>query len=122
MSVGKQWKYEELEPLSRQAAEEALHLADEAGTVRLLLRLANTEGDWEWTQNLCLSYTASPLPEIRRAAVQALGDLARVQRQLDVPKVKAALQSLWKHPELRGTIEDALGDIAVFLPESPAEG
>ena len=116
MSVDKGLKYGELEPLSRQEAETALKVADDAETVMLLLRLANTEGDWEWNQNLCLSYANSPSSEIRRAAVQGLGDVARLHGQLDVPKVKAALMALWEHQELRGTIEDALGDIQVFVP------
>ncbi|WP_425147814.1 hypothetical protein [Deinococcus sp.] len=110
--------YQELKAISRAEAQEALSYADESETVVLILRLANTAGEWEWKQDFLLASSHSPSAEIRRACVQGLGDLARIHRQLDVVQVKATFEGLWRHPELRGTIEDALSDIEIFVPSA----
>ena len=75
---------------------------------------ASHVADWEWVQDRCLDFLDSPLPDVRNTAITCLGHLARIHKQLNRPKVLAALTSKLSDPQCAGRAEDAMEDIAMF--------
>jgi hypothetical protein len=73
------------------------------------------DGDWRELQELYLELLDHPEQNIRRLGALCLGHLARVHLQLDERRVVPILRRLRRDPEIGGTAEDALGDIADFL-------
>lgn len=111
-------KYEGIVPLTREQAEQDLSGANAEKIVCALLSIGNHESDWQWAQDRALSFMQSPRPEVRRAAVMCLGDLARIHRRIERAKVLPALKELLADPECSGQAEDAIDDIEVFTKEA----
>jgi len=110
-------RYEEVPPSSRAALATALLEGDFESAAERLLGVVLHDGDWRWCQDRCLALVDHESEAVRRIAVLGLGHLARLHRQLDVPHVVPRLRELLNDPVLGGAAEDALDDIAVFLPD-----
>ncbi|MBQ1041441.1 hypothetical protein KBX03_02855 [Micromonospora sp. C72] len=74
-------------------------------------------GDGEWTelQELHLQLLGHEDHQVSALAATCLGHLARVYRQLDERRVVAALREARSLPHIRGTADNALDDIRLFL-------
>jgi hypothetical protein len=107
--------YEELAPISHEAAEAALASGDGRQIGRALLRLALHGPDWRLAEARALQHLTHPDIWVRRNAATALGHVARLSRDLDVASVVPALKALLSDPEVGGYAEDALSDIEVFM-------
>lgn len=108
--------YHELRHLTFEQAQRLLlsrHLSDQA-RVEVILRLSLTPGAIREKQALFESLLTSPTPELQRAAVQALGHLARLSPGMDVHRARKKLLPLRARDELAGVGEDALSDLAIF--------
>jgi hypothetical protein len=107
--------YEEIGPITREAAEVAFRGGDPMESVKALLSLAYHDPDWRWVQERCLEMLKHPSETVRGAAVISLGHLARIHRTLDLGIVVPALEAVRCDAALAGKVEDAFDDIAVFV-------
>ena len=110
-------KYESVLPIAKEQAEKAFHGRDAEEIVHALLSVTHHDADWEWVQDHCLGFLDSPLSNVRTTAIICLGHLARIHKELDRPKVLAALNPLRADPECRAHVEDAIEDIEMFTDE-----
>jgi len=85
-----------------------------------MLRLAFHDPDWRWVQDLCLRWTTDPDWQVRNGVVLALGHVARIHRRLDRDRVVPVLRTLSEDPRLKGTVDDALEDIDMFVSTEPS--
>ncbi|VDO15750.1 unnamed protein product [Brugia timori] len=107
-------RFDDVSPLSRQDAEDALASRSSAVVCRALIAIALHEPDWLWAQDRCLEELSNADPDIRGLAATCLGHVARVHRNLEKARAVAALTPLLADPEVAGRVEDALDDIAAF--------
>jgi hypothetical protein len=87
-----------------------------------LLSLTYYEKDRDWLQKLLMDLSSSASdPQMRRLAITCLGHVARLDGAIldSVPQLLRGLQS---DPDLGGTAEDALGDVASFVKKTDMEG
>jgi len=105
--------YEDLVPISREEYSSRFRkgAAEEAGEA--LLRLAFHDPDPAWAERECFVALRDPRVQVRLAAATGLGHIARRQRRLS-PRTIARLSALKADPELRGRVEDAFDDLALF--------
>ncbi len=103
--------------MSRNEAERVFSNASDYEIIEVVQRLANTQGDWEWKQDICLFYLGSTSVDIQRVSVRSLGDIARINRQIDVERVRTVLKEAGRYQELQGYVEDALNDIKIFTKQ-----
>jgi hypothetical protein len=110
----KTMRYEAINPVSRQAAENATSSV-ELPTV--LLAVALYEVDRDWAEQFCLLHARHPSPAVRGSALLGLGHLARRFRDLDRSQVEPVLQAglADENAWVRGQAESARDDIAFFL-------
>ena len=73
------------------------------------------DGDWRELQELHLQLLGHEDHQVSALAATCLGHLARVYRQLDERRVVAALRRARSLPHIRGTADNALDDIRIFL-------
>ncbi|MFG1675361.1 hypothetical protein [Micromonospora sp. NPDC049282] len=73
------------------------------------------DGDLGELQELHLRLLAHDDHQVSALAATCLGHLARVYRRLDERRVVTALRQARSLPHLRGTADNALGDIRIFL-------
>lgn len=107
--------YEELAPISQEAAEAALASGDGEQIGRALLRLALHGPDWRLAEHQALRHLTHHDVWVRRNAATALGHVARLSGNLDIDSVVPALRALLSDPDVGGYAEDALSDIEVFM-------
>jgi hypothetical protein len=82
-----------------------------------LVAAAFHDSDWPWIKSLCLYFAASPHGRLRLIAAVCLGHLARIHRTLDLEICLPVLMTLAdEDPAVRESAEDALDDIARFVP------
>lgn len=110
-------KYEEIKLLDLSRAKALLESSTQTEEiVHALLGVAQSDSDYQEIQNLLLQYIDHSDKWVAGAAISGLGDLARIQRKIDLSLVKEKLSTLQKsRPELEGKISDALSDFEVFL-------
>lgn len=109
--------YEKPSHVSKTEAARLLVSADPDAVVSALLGAALEEPDRAWVEAQCHRALQHDDLRVRRAAIQAVGHVARVHRALD-PKLVAALRALSKDRALGGAVSDALDDLDVFLRRS----
>ncbi|WP_299371603.1 hypothetical protein [uncultured Kiloniella sp.] len=81
----------------------------------LLLSLSELD-DWRWAQEKYLEFINDEDEWVAKAAINGLGYIARISRNLDKDKVVKKLQGLVQiRPKMRSTVEDAINDIEMFL-------
>jgi HEAT repeat protein len=107
--------YEPIPRLPRELAEEQLSSDQPELRSEAILSLALYDRDWKDVQERCLTLIQDDNKDVASTAVLALGHLARLHKQLDVPRVVAALQTAAADPILAGRVADALDDIEIFV-------
>lgn len=81
-----------------------------------IIRLALNDPDRHWVEGIALALTGSEDPNVRAVAATALGHVARIHGEINVSLVVPALKRLLGDPRTAGRAEDALSDIAIFVP------
>ena len=107
-------KYEELTPITREELNMALMGSKPDEAARAILRMALHEPDLAWAETKCLAALRDSRPEVKAAAITALGHLARIHHALIHPAVVDELRSLQDDPRFAGLAEDALDDVSMF--------
>jgi hypothetical protein len=108
-------QYEELSPISREDAAEALsHDDDTYALCQSLLRIALHESDWAWALHHLGRFLLHPNPEVRSVAVSSIGYLVRIHRGIDVTPVLPVLYALQADSYVAARVRDTLEDIRQF--------
>lgn len=108
-------QYEELSPISREDATEALaHDDDTYALCQSLLRIALHEEDWAWALDHLARFLLHSNPEVRSVAVASIGYLVRIHRGIDVRRVLPALYALQADASVAARVRDTLEDIRQF--------
>ena len=109
--------YEEIEAVSREAAEQAASSATPDDLSKVILAVALHESDRDWAEQFCLRLAGHTAPRVRAAALLGFGHLARRFRYLDRFRIEPLLQAGLADPNawVRGQAETAMDDIVHFL-------
>jgi HEAT repeat protein len=113
--------YQEITPISREEADREFASGKPDRIREALFSITHHDSDWRWVQGQCLLYAKHESDEVRRAAAQCLGSLARIHGTLDLDIVLPVLSNLLKDAKVGGYAEDALSDIRIFLPVTREE-
>ena len=108
-------RYQNIPPITRTEAEEALASENRDVICNALVSLALHDPDWHWVQEHCLRLATHRDPWVKGAAAISLGHLARIHRILDLEPVLRVLGDLSNDSEVAGIAEDALADIRFFI-------
>jgi hypothetical protein len=114
-------RYEAVPQISREQYEEMVGTHDPAKIASALLSISYWESDWRWTQDQLLSFVDHIDPHVRYTAVLGFGHIARFNGQLDCDKVEPVLKRIAARDDaaekfqIRGTAEDTLEDIELFI-------
>jgi hypothetical protein len=108
-------RYVEIEPITRQEAEVAFASGVSREICLGLVRLVYHDDDWHWLQEKCIEMSQDSDVFVAGVAVTCVGDVARIHRTLELDKVLPVLKELRANPELAGRVDDALGDIEIFM-------
>jgi hypothetical protein len=107
--------YEELSPISREEAHDALSRDDDTYVLcQSLLRIALHEEDWAWVLEHLGRFLLHPNPEVRGVAVSSIGYLVRIHRAIDVSRVLPVLYALQADSYVASRVRDTLEDIRQF--------
>jgi hypothetical protein len=108
-------EYEELSPISREEATDALSRDDDTYLLcQSLLRIALHDEDGEWALERVGRYLFHANPEVRSVAVASIGYLVRIHRGIDVKRVLPALYALQADSYVAMRVRDTLEDIRQF--------
>jgi len=114
-------RYEKPEPIGRKEALDAIASGISELVSDAIIRLALNDPDGHWVEELALALMESEDPNARAVAATALGHVARIHRDITSSLVVPALKRLLRDPRTAGRAEDALSDIAVFVPGADAD-
>ena len=115
-------RYHDVPPLPRKEAEVILASGSENQVIEALLSIAFHDPDRRWVEEQCLRFARHPSGAIRGTAVGCLGHSARIHGALDTQAVVPLLKDLSADAEIRGRVEDALDDIAMYLGPGAVSG
>src|SRR6266536_703959 len=110
-------KYEAIEPISRDQAENLLANDRRETICKTMVRVAMFEPDRHWAQSQCLRFAGHQDSFVRGVAATCLGHLARIHKSIDedevIPIVRQLLQD--SDPQTRAIAEDTLSDFSMYL-------
>lgn len=112
-------RYQEPPQATRDELTDAIQRGHDELIVERLVGLALNGGDPQWLTSMCIDLLEHPSTDVRRAAVVALGHLARIHRDIDRDRVVPRLTLLADDAALSGAAADALDDIATFAADHP---
>jgi hypothetical protein len=89
-----------------------------------LLSITYNDPDVSWVEGVLIEHLDKRFDvQIRSLAITCLGHLARIHGALNTREVIPRLGALVQDPVLGGIAEDALADVAHYVPlESPGNG
>lgn len=108
-------KYVEPKPIGRSEATRVFNEGTRDQVCDALVAVAIADPDWRWAQERCLEFLSHEDDAIRGLAATCLGHIARIHRQLDLERVRFALQTLAADPDVGGRAIDALDDIDMYM-------
>ena len=108
-------------PLTRERAAEILRGGDPVAMAHALVAIALNEPDRRWVQAECTRLSTHADANLRRLSAVCIGHLGRLHGEVDRAAAESLLRRLAADPdaEVRGGVEDALGDLEVFLGWCP---
>src|SRR5262249_26238912 len=86
-------KYHEIPNLTRSQIEKALSTGDRRAIIDAILSASMFAHDLEWTLEICLKHAGSDDANVRCIAIEGLGHIARLHRQIDARRVMPVLRS-----------------------------
>lgn len=107
--------YEEMSPISPEAAELALRSGEPDQISRALLRSALHGPDWDRAEGWAFDHLRHPDVWVRRNAATSLGHIARVHGRLALDRVVPALLRLLADPDVEPYADAALDDVETYL-------
>ncbi|RYB94823.1 hypothetical protein EUA93_10960 [Nocardioides oleivorans] len=107
-------QFSDPQPTSRAGLAESIEADDPDLISERLIALSLTDVDPDWLTGRSIELASHRSPQVRRAAVVALGHIARVHRAIDADVVLPHLRAMSDDPELAGAAADALDDIEMF--------
>ena len=113
-------RYEEPGPFGRKEALDAVASGNSELVCDAIVRLALNDPDGHWVEEVALGLMGSGDPNVRAVAATALGHVARIHGETTESLVVPALKRLLRDPRTAGRAEDALSDIAIFVPGADA--
>lgn len=84
---------------TREAAEQILGHGSDDEICGVLLAISHRSPDWRWAEARALACTRHPSAPVRKAATNALVEVARIHGKLDVDVVIARLEEMKSDPE-----------------------
>lgn len=108
-------EYDDMPPITRTAAVNALNSGDPEAMSLALIRSAFHDPDWRWVQEQCLRLSTYPNLWVQRNCATCLGHIARLHGQLDTARVIPVLDMLAQYDDVASWAEAALEDVAVFI-------
>jgi hypothetical protein len=109
-------RFHALVPIGRDDAEAVFASGSSSAVCYVLACLVHHDPDWQWLQDKCIQMTSHPDFDVAGLAITSFGHIARIHGNLDLGTVLPLLERLHVNPELAGRVEDALDDIAMYLP------
>jgi hypothetical protein len=109
------FKYEAVQPATRSELISQLENGDPQKVARALYSASKYDPDWKWVQDQCLKCLNSPEVSVRWAAATCLGDLAFLQRPLEIQIVLPALENATKDPKIADPAKFSLNMVKQFL-------
>ena len=106
-------RYHELGPISKIEVQESIK-GDVQAASEALIRAALSIADRDWVESVLVDSISDKRLEVRRAAILAIGHLARIHRKITLEKVVPLLQSCSNEQSIAGAAEDALNDVMMF--------
>jgi hypothetical protein len=110
------FKYEEPPPIARLIADRALASEDTTAAAEALIRVGLWETELQWAERFCLTGLQDRRTEVRRAALIAIGHLARRHHALQLNLTRPTVRQFLTDPELAGSAQDTLDDIGTYAP------
>jgi hypothetical protein len=108
-------QYEELAPISREEAREALGRDDDTYALcQSLIRVALHEEDWRWSVDQIQPFLMDPNPQVRGVAVSCIGYVARIHRSSDLSGLLPKLHALLADMNVASKVRETLQDIRQF--------
>lgn len=111
-------KYERINPMTRTMASIAFASQKHECIINALLSLTYYDPDWKYIQDICISYLTDDDFNVRRVAIECLGNIAIFHKKLDVDIVVSALKKQLLISPYSGYAENSLNDIAVIFGSS----
>lgn len=108
-------KYEDIEPIERDAALQALESDDAPRLSRALVSIALHDPDRPWIEGQLKRFLQHEDPWIRGIAATCVCHVARLHRELDTATIVPLLERLRDDPSTSGKAQDALDDIEVYI-------
>lgn len=108
-------QYKEIPRLKREEVVTRLQGDNVDAKVEAILSAALYDGDYHWVQTQCIQLMNSNNANLQHATVTAIGHVARIHKTIDKASVIPELEKLHANPPLKGTIEDTLDDIKMFV-------
>lgn len=100
----------------REAAVDSVLKGSVVDATDALLDLTYNESDRTWLQGLLLQcLDVGRHPQVRALAVTCVGHVARIDHEIESYLIEKLFE-LKADPNLTGIVEDALSDIASFVP------
>jgi hypothetical protein len=122
MSSEPDLKYAKPKRLSRTSVEALLRSGEPSAVCEALVAAAFYDPERRWVEAQCALLAEHSSSEVRGLVATCLGHLARIHKTLDRSITDPILRKLAadSEPEVRGRVQDALGDMQVFLASGNA--
>jgi hypothetical protein len=108
--------YEKAPAVPRQELQRRFESGSPGDVAHALVSAAFHEPDWRWVQTWCIRLADHADSNVQLVAIVALGHLARLHHTLDLESVLPLLSARAKDSALKGTVENTLDDIRMFIP------
>jgi hypothetical protein len=112
-------KFEAVRQITRVEYVQMIQSNEPSQIASALLSVSYWERDWRWAQDQLLSFVDHSDPHVRYTSVLGFGHIARFNGKLDLDKVEPILKRIATADnaplEIRGTAEDSLEDIEIYI-------
>jgi len=113
-------KYQSSSFSNKEEVNKLLESNSNEDIISAILGSVNGINDFYWVQSLCLKYINHNDFWVAKTAINSLGDLARIYKEMNTDKVCNALQAV-EDEKLLPTISDTLEDITLFKNNNESE-
>ena len=112
-------KYSEPLPFTRQEALDILAGKNITKICDVLIGITFHDPDRKWIESILIQNSNHENEEIRALVATCIGHIARIHKDLTINKIRPILQILLtdKGKNVRGSAEDAIEDINIFIPK-----
>jgi hypothetical protein len=109
--------YDNTNPISQDEARRARDEGSDDELCDALISVVLNANNREWVEEFCVSCACHPSANVRGLVATCIGHIARIHRQLDIPRITLILRMLSQDPGITGRVQDAIDDIWTFMRE-----